>query len=251
MSSDHEPDLSHPTPADTAEEQAAWLRQREALRALHADVLNEPIPPAMLETLQRAGASHRQQATWWHWGGMAASVLLAFGAGWLAHGTSGPAGSAGGGGAATLAFAQQAAVAHVVYAVEQRHPVEVSAAEQDHLVQWLSKRLGKALNAPVLQAEGFQLMGGRLLPGGEGARAQFMYQGAGGSRLTLYVGALQPAVPHAGAPSPSTDETAFRFSDEGPVPGFYWVDQGFGYALSGALPQDQLARLARLVYQQL
>ena len=116
MSSDHEPDLSHPAPADTAEEQTAWLRQREALRALHADVLNEPIPPAMLETLQRASASHRQQATWWRWGGMAASVLLAFGAGWLAHGTSVP-GSAKAGATVTLAFAQQAAVAHVVYAV--------------------------------------------------------------------------------------------------------------------------------------
>lgn len=247
MSSDHEPVLSHSTPSDTAEEQAAWLRQREALRALHADVLNEPVPPAMLETLQRAGASHRQQATWWRWGGMAASVLLAFGAGWLAHGTSSPAGSAGGGGAATLAFAQQAAVAHVVYAVEQRHPVEVSAAEQDHLVQWLSKRLGKPLKAPVLGDEGFELMGGRLLPGGDGARAQFMYQGRDGQRLTLYVGGLQAPA----ADAPSTAETGFRFTEEGPVPGFYWVDQGFGYALSGALPQDQLARLARLVYQQL
>lgn len=246
MSPDHEPDLSRQRPAATAEEQAAWLRQREALKALHADVLNEPVPPAMLETLQRAGAGRRRQATWWRWGGMAASVLLAFGAGWLAHGTSAP-GTVSADGAATRAFAQQAAVAHLVYTVEQRHPVEVSAAEQDHLVQWLSKRLGKPLKAPVLGDEGFELMGGRLLPGGDGARAQFMYQGRDGQRLTLYVGGLQAPT----AETPSSAETAFRFIEEGPVPGFYWVDQGFGYALSGALPQEQLARLARLVYQQL
>jgi anti-sigma factor RsiW len=251
MSFDQEPDLSRPTMAETPEEQATWRRQRDALRALHTDVLVEPIPPAMLQTLQRADASRRQQAAWWRWGGMAASVMLAFGAGWFAHGSAGLAGTPAGNGPATLAFAQQAAVAHVVYAVEQRHPVEVSASEQDHLVQWLSKRLGKPLRAPDLQAERFELMGGRLLPGGDGARAQFMYQGAGGSRLTLYVGAVQPATDHAVEGAPSSKETAFRFSDEGPVPGFYWVDQGFGYALSGALPQDQLARLARLVYQQL
>lgn len=251
MRSDHKSDPSPPTSADTAEDQATWLRQRDALRALHADVLNEPVPPAMLETLQRADARRQQHASWWRWGGMAASVLLAFGAGWFAHDTVARGGTSGGEGATTLAFAQQAAVAHVVYAVDQRHPVEVSASEQDHLVQWLSKRLGKPLSVPVLSAEGFHLMGGRLLPGGDGARAQFMYQGTGGSRLTLYVGALQPSASPARTRPSSADETAFQFSDEGPVPGFYWVDQGFGYALSAPLPRDQLARLARLVYQQL
>lgn len=245
MSSDHDPELSSPTQADSVAEQAAWLRQREALRALHADVLQEPIPPAMLETLRRAGSSRRRQAQWWRWGGMAASVVLAFGAGWLTHGSSGHGGVVAA--ATPLAFAQQASVAHAVYAIEQRHPVEVPATEQEHLVQWLSKRLGKSLKAPVLGEEGFQLMGGRLLPGSDGVRAQFMYQGHDGQRLTLYVGALQPQ----SAAAPSSDETAFRFTEEGPVPGFYWVNQGFGYALSGALPQDQLARLARLVYQQL
>lgn len=78
-----------------------------------------------------------------------------------------------------------------------------------------------------------------------------MYQDAADTRLTLYVGALPPVADHAREGSPPASETAFRFSNEGPVPGFYWVDQGFGYALSGALPPDQLARLVQLVYQPL
>jgi anti-sigma factor RsiW len=46
-------------------------------------------------------------------------------------------------------------------------------------------------------------------------------------------------------------ETAFRYSGDGPVPSFYWVDQGFGYALSGAVSREELMTLAQLVYQQL
>ena len=81
----------------------------------------------------------------------------------------------------------RAARAHLVYAPEVRHPVEVDAKEQDHLVKWLSKRLDIALKVPVLASEGFELLGGRLLPGPEGPVAQFMYQDASGKRLTLYV----------------------------------------------------------------
>ena len=73
-------------------------------------------------------------------------------------------------------FVRQAAGVHAVYQPEQRHPVEVGAARQDHLVQWLSKRLGRPLKVPVLSTQGFELVGGRLLPGDASARAQFMYQ---------------------------------------------------------------------------
>ncbi|HNQ10188.1 MAG TPA: anti-sigma factor, partial [Giesbergeria sp.] len=37
----------------------------------------------------------------------------------------------------------------------------------------------------------------------------------------------------------------------GPVPAFYWLDQGFGYALSGSLGRDALLALATAVHQQL
>ena len=47
------------------------------------------------------------------------------------------------------------------------------------------------------------------------------------------------------------DETAFRFANEGGVASFYWVDQGFGYALSGKLPRQALLVLAEAVYKQL
>ena len=127
-----------------------------------------------------------------------------------------------------------------------RHPVEVAAAQQEHLIQWLSKRLGRPLKVPDLSGQGYELVGGRLLPGDNGARAQFMYQAPGGERVTLYLGALD-----VGADATARQETAFSFSGTGPVPGFYWVDQGFGYALAGKLSREALLQLAQAVYQQL
>jgi anti-sigma factor RsiW len=135
----------------------------------------------------------------------------------------------------------RAARAHLVYAVEMRHPVEVDASQQEHLVAWLSKRLGTKLAVPVLAAEGYDLLGGRLLPGPEGPVAQFMYQEAGGRRLTLYVSAK----------SGSDAQTAFRFAQEGPVSVFYWIDGNWGYALSGEIDKPALLRVSTLVHRQL
>jgi len=219
---------------------AAWQHQREQLRALHASVLHEPLPAALVAASQGAARRRQQVALWQRWGGLAASVVLVFGLGWSSHGWWT---SAQQGGALTAQeFARQAGVAHAVYVAEQRHPVEVAAAQQDHLVQWLSKRLDRPLRVPDLQAQGFALVGGRLLPGDAGARAQLMFEHGNGQRVTLYLGAL-PAVGQA--------ETAFRYQADGPAPGFYWIDHGFGYALTGPLSRQELLALAEAVYRQL
>ena len=230
----------------------SWQHQREALQRLHNQVLSEPVPTALLKAAQ---GDQRVRATvhpWWRYGGMAASLLIAFGAGWLAN-TSWPE---AGGRAATLLgmgraqpereFVRQASLAHAVYTPEVRHPVEVTAQEQAHLVQWLSKRLGKPLKVPDLTGQGFDLVGGRLLPGDAGARAQFMFQNTAGQRVTLYLGAV-----NKNAAGVSNQETSFKFEPQAGIPSFYWVDQGFGYALAGQLPQALLMKLAQEVYRQL
>ena len=238
----------------------AWKAQREALRALHRPLLEEAIPDALLAAARRGEAGRRQVGQWQRWGGMAAAVMLAFGVGWLSHGKLGGAPAsqqlASARTGAAQSFVHQASLAHAVFSPEVRHPVEVTAAQQDHLVQWLSKRVGRPLKVPVLATEGYELVGGRLLSGDGGARAQFMFQNAAGLRLTLYLGAIDAALPGSAGkapqpPSQAAQETAFRYSGDGPVPSFYWVDQGFGYALSGAVSRDELMKLAQLVYQQL
>jgi anti-sigma factor RsiW len=218
-----------------------------ALRGLHRDVLTQAVPPVLLEAAQRVDALQQQATHSRQWLGMAAAVLLAFGLGWLAHGAL-PWQSG-----ATLArsnleheFVRQARFAHSVYLPEKRHPVEVVAAEQEHLVQWLSKRLGKPLKIPNLEPQGFTLVGGRLLPGDSGARAQFMFQNAQGQRITLYLGALEKAANPA-----DLQATQFRFEPDAAVPSFYWAEQGFGYALSGQVDKATLMALANSVYGQI
>lgn len=251
---------------------AHWQLQGERLRALQQDLLNAPVPETLRAAAARVDRHLARQDQWWRWGGMAASVLLAFALGWVGRSqwSGGPSGRASavlaGAPAAQQHFVQQAAMAHAVYQPEVRHPVEVTAAQQDHLVQWLSKRLNRPLKVPVLTAMGYELVGGRLLPGDTGARAQFMYQNAEGQRITLYLGALTPApasgsasASSAASPAATADtalpapvpSTAFEFNRDGPVPAFYWTDAGFGYALSGQMPRAQLLALATSVYTQL
>jgi anti-sigma factor RsiW len=128
-----------------------------------------------------------------------------------------------------------------VYTPEVRHPVEVGADQEEHLVKWLSKRLGTDLRVPKLGSQGFDLVGGRLLSGPQGPVAHFMYQDAKGQRLTLYVSAQKG----------EGRDTAFRFSQEDRVAVFYWVDRNYGYALSGELRRDVLLTVADAVYKQI
>ncbi len=216
----------HPEAADRVRE---LHRLNAGLRALSDPELSEPVPAKFLT---RPAA----RDTRWRWIGMAAG-LFAIGVvtGWLVHGAIfTPVQQA-------MSLPRQAAIAHAVYAPEVRHPVEVDAKEEDHLVRWLSKRLGTDLKAPKLGPLGFDLVGGRLLSGPNGPVAHFMFQDARGARLTLYV-STQKA---------DTRQTAFRFSQEDRVSVFYWVDGRNGYALSGEMGREQLLVIADAVYQQL
>lgn len=233
-----------------------WRSQRGALQGLHAELLDEPLPGELLRPLKRQRTA--ANASRWLRQGVAAAVLLAMGglAGWNARSLQAPASAMQA--AAAPGFVRDAAIAHVLYQPEKRHPVEVSAAEQAHLVQWLSKRLDTPLAVPDLSSAGFNLVGGRLLPasqpdalGAQGmpglARALFMFESNAGERVTLYVSVRPP-----GEEAPA----AFRFASSLQLPGqntqsFYWLEGRLGYALSGQIARERLAQLGGLVYAQL
>lgn len=134
---------------------------------------------------------------------------------------------------------QEASSAFLIYASEVRHPVEVRADEKDHLVKWLSKKLGHQLAAPDLSARGFSLVGGRLVPVNGRAGALLMYEDAVGKRLTILVGQ-----------SEANAVTSFRFASEGPVETFYWIDEKLSYAVTGEIPRALLRSVADDCYQQ-
>lgn len=222
---------------DEAERLSAYRALTEQLRAQFGAVLEEPVPER-LEQFARRGARWRKAAAVAGW--IAIGAAVGGTAGWELHALRAPAAVAAKPEAPVLAH--RAALAHATYAPEVRHPVEVGADQEQHLVAWLSKRLGGDVRAPKLESEGMSLVGGRLLPRDPGPVAQFMYQNAQGRRATLYVR----------SEGPDQRETAFRYSREGNVRVFYWIDRKFGYALSSAdLEREELLRLANLVYRQL
>jgi anti-sigma factor RsiW len=210
------------------EDRVEYADQNNLLRRQFDAVLTEPIPARM----------YLKRPAWLDYARAAVFVAVGVAIG-LAIPMLRPAQPAAA--IAVTPLPIRAARAHLVYSPEVRHPVEVEAKEQDHLVKWLSKRLDIPLKVPVLSSEGFELLGGRLLPGNDGPVAQFMYQDATGKRLTLYV-----TRPHKG-----DEVTAFRFAQEGRVSVFYWIDRECGYALSGELDKPQLSRVAASVYRQL
>ena len=225
--------VEHP---DEAERIETYRRFGEGLRALYDPVLEEAVPGRLMRS---AGASRTwlavAKAAAWLVVGVAIGVL----AGWQLHEWRMPPPVAAD---PAAVMARRAAMAHATYSTEVRHPVEVGADQEQHLVTWLSKRLGTKVRAPRLDEAGMSLVGGRLLPGESGPVAQFMYQTPAGRRITLYVRA--EARGHR--------ETAFRYARENNVGVFYWIDGDRGYALaSGDLAKEELLRVATLIYKQL
>lgn len=212
---------------------AVERRQRAMLRGQLEAKFAEPIPARLRVANIRAG--QRGQWTGWMRSAAAAAVIFVVGAasGWFASSlapVSTPV-------APTTSIAQGATAAFRTFVVEVAHPVEVGAAQEAHLLQWLGKRLGRPLAAPDLSRFGYKLMGGRLLPAGSAAAAQLMYDDASGRRLTVYVRAA------------SGTETAFRFQQEGDASTFAWIDQGFGFAVTAVASRDELLPIAEAVYQ--
>jgi len=221
---------------------AAWRAQKAALQALCG-------APQRSERSERVGPSVgqsdaddepafivvRRPTPWWQRVGLAACWLAAGAGIALALGPLAPrltGGAWNGLGGQPPSFAERADIAYAVYTPERRHPVEVAANEEEHLINWLSKRLNRPLSVPSLQEYGYSLVGGRLLPGEAGPAAQFMYENTSGARLTLYITGI------------ARDETAFRLFRDGNRRTFYWVSDRMGYALSGPISEDKLRSIA-------
>ncbi|HEX7007814.1 MAG TPA: anti-sigma factor [Alphaproteobacteria bacterium] len=217
---------SHP---EEAARLARWRQYNAAIVAAFDSVAAEPTPER-LRLAARRPRSGRVAA-------VAASVALFLAGaalGWFGHD------QIGGERPMDLRLAERAIAAHRVYAVEVRHPVEVAASDEAHLVRWLSKRLDHELRVPDLSRAGYRLIGGRLLAFENGPAAQFMYEDGGGRRITLYASRVA-----------QRRQTAFRFQEAGPIGAFYWLDGAAGYAIIGELPRAALLDLARIVYDQI
>ena len=234
--------------SDEAGRMHDYRKHKQAIWDKYAPLLDEPVPEHLLAlavpprtaddiTPPRGYSGLLPRGSLQR---IAAGLLVAAlggAAGWIGHGQFSRSESL----ASAVPLSRQAAIAHAVYSPDVRRPVEISGEQEEQLVTWLSKRIGTAVRPPKLGALGYELVGGRLLPGNIGPVAQFMYQESSGQRLTLFVSTENAA----------NRETAFRFAREGEVNVFYWIDGKFGYALSATIDKGKLARLATAVYEQI
>lgn len=209
---------------------AAWRAQAEAIRARYGAIADEPIP----ERLKLDRLLQRKRS--WTAVAAAASVaafLIGGAVGWFAHAATGDDGNP------VELVAEEAINAHRTYVVEVRHAVEVSGSERAHMTRWLSKRVGYTLVVPDLQGLNLKLVGGRLLPGPNGAAAFYMYESPSGERFTMYCA-------YAHAP-----ETSLRYREAGDrVSSFYWAEKEVAFVVSGPADRGRLEAITKAIYDQ-
>jgi anti-sigma factor RsiW len=214
-----------------------YVADRAALRSAFAGVMDEPVPARLRQAVfgEATARTPAWRSRWWL--SAAAAVVLAVG------GLGGYVAGIDGIGKTDESddlLAEQAIAAHVIYAAEKRHAVEVPASDKDHLETWLSNRIGLKLVAPDLASEGFELVGGRLLPAGQGKAAMLLYEDANGERISLFVT----------AESSATTRGTYTAEADGPE-AVYWLDKGYGCAVVGSLPAERLSAVAKSAYGQL
>jgi anti-sigma factor RsiW len=204
--------------------------QKSELRKAYNDVLDEPVPLSLLATAQgHGGRSILPYAA------MAASVALVLVggmAGWYAAQQSESLQAA--------SLERRALIAHEIFAVEVKHPFEVAAAEQEHLQKWLSKRVGADVKIPDLDAEGFSLLGGRLLAGENSPAGQLMYETADKQRLTVFISVNEDG-----------KDEALRLEQHGKLVTCYWRDGKLAVAVTGEMAKDEMMVTAKNVYDQM
>ena len=210
-----------------------YATDNAVLRGIFDGVLDEPIP-ARLEVAVNGDPPQRKPASQ-HWRMAAAAAVLLVLGGMGGYFLGGDFDSDSDDRMAELAIS-----AHQTFAADQTRPVEVDGSDKAYLTGWLSKRTGLKLVAPDLSSEGFHLLGGRLVPAGTSTAALMLYADEQGNRISVYV------------TTEGTERTkgTYVLAGNGPK-AIYWQDEGYGCAIVGTLPPDQLSVVAKDAYRQL
>lgn len=223
---------AHP---DVADRIARYGEQREQLAQAFAPAAHEPVPPEL--NIAHLVQQHRRRSTggWRH--AAAAAVLLAIGcaSGWFARDADLS------GQRSVLAIAAEAAASYHAFAPDFLRPVELRASDQQVLVDWAARRLGRVVSAPDLSSAGYRFMGGRLVPTGHGPALIYMYDDDHGTRLVMMARPL---------PNPQDGRPMRPYTQDG-VRGYAWGDDGFGYSLVGPDRARNIHPLANELRRQL
>ena len=212
-----------------------YQKINQDLQALYQPVLEKNIPESISSVLkpERKLVPFAQAAS------LFIAVFIGLILGWISRGEFALQPDAGT--QMTKALVNDAFSYHAVYTPEVKHPVEVTADHQQHLVKWLSKRLSTEVKAPSLQSLGFELLGGRLLTTSNEPAAQFMYENTHGKRLTLFIRKREQ----------NESVSSFRYASNENINGFYWTDQKLSFVILSDLNKNKISEIAHVVYEDL
>jgi anti-sigma factor RsiW len=220
----------------------AWTAQDRALSDLLSSDEDRIVPQRLLDIVEKRRVPPLVETRRFSMRAAASIAGLCIGMGgllgWGLSGafTPGPQASVMG---RTEKFPTEAIQAHQTYVVEDQHSVEVST-DAPYLMDWLSFRLGHQIAAPDLQAFGFRLLGGRVLPSEEGNAVFMMYEDSEKRRVTLY------------ATSRGGDlTTGLRAFAVGATRSLHWSDGELSYSITGDLPEQTLWTIAENADNQL
>ena len=240
LASDRLPDVkAHIRNNPTASQRiAAYRAQRQELKDRLDRVVLEPLPARLrvssLVAERRATLRNRVRSV------VAACVWLSvgIGAGWIGNAFYEDVAESR---LSTRlsAVTREAISAHRLFANNSPYPVEVLGGQDKDLAAWISKRLGHALVVPDLSGNGLRLVGGRILPAGQDAAAQVIYEDVQGGRVTFYIRTGE------------VGEAPLRAARHDDIQAFVWIDDGCGYVVAAALDRDRLFKIAKTTFDQL
>jgi anti-sigma factor RsiW len=193
-----------------------WREQAHALRDALAFKLREPVPSSLhLGRLQERRAARQRRSLFSSPWRVAAALLLTLGlgigTGWTARGTQRMG--------EVTRLGMEAAAAHSVFATDPSHPIEIGPENRPELVAWIDRKLHRSVSVPDLSAQGYRLIGGRVLSTMIGPAAMLMYDDDQGGRITLF---LQPM---------RSDVAPMQPVSSGAANGYAWIDGHMGYGV--------------------
>ena len=201
-----------------AAEVEALRRQGEILRGIGQAVLDEPVPPRLLEPLQRripAKAPRSPRHDFAYLEAAAAILLLVAGGalGWQANDGLHPRPSA-----EDALFADMAG-AHAFYG-ERGYPVDFAPESATELSSWIDRWFEREVPPPDLRELGYTYRGGRLIPVAGTRVGLFQFEHPEGPGLTVFFWSMAAPPQQVGVARPE-EEVAARF----------WSGDGVNFAV--------------------
>jgi anti-sigma factor RsiW len=193
-----------------------WRQQAEALRDALDFKLRETVPSSLhLGRLQEQRVARQRRGFFSSPWRAAAAMLLTLGVGvatgWTARGSQRMG--------EVTRLGMEAAAAHSVFASDPTNPIEIGPENRTELVAWIERKLRRSVSVPDLSAQGYRLIGGRVLSTMIGAAAMLVYDDDQGGRITLF---LQPM---------RSDVAPMQPVSSGAANGYAWIDGHMGYGV--------------------